>query len=72
MDEAMTLARDLAGKPPLALKLLKRTLSAGREMPLEAALAHERAMISLVFDTEDAHEGCEAFLEKREPTFTGR
>ena len=72
MDEARSLAKDLAEKPPLALKLLKRTLGAGGEMPLEAALAHERAMISLVFDTEDAHEGCDAFLEKRKPVFTGR
>ena len=34
-------------------------------MPLPAALAHEQAMISLVLDSEDAHEGCRAFLEKR-------
>ena len=41
-------------------------------MPLDAALAHERAMLSLVMDSEDAHEGCDAFLEKRKPDFTGR
>jgi len=39
------------------LKLLKRTLRDGSEMPLTAALAHEQAIISLVFDPADAHEG---------------
>jgi enoyl-CoA hydratase len=41
-------------------------------MPLGAALAHEQAMIGLVLDSRDAHEGCAAFLEKRQPTFEGR
>ena len=72
MDETMALARQIAEKSPLTLKLLKRTLRDGAEMPLGAALAHERAMVALVFDSEDAHEGCTAFLEKRAPVFTGR
>ena len=41
------------------------------DMPLPAALAHEQAMISLVLDSEDAHEGCRAFLEKRTASFKG-
>jgi enoyl-CoA hydratase len=41
-------------------------------MAMDAALAHEQAMISLVLDAEDAHEGMGAFLEKRKPTFKGR
>ena len=72
MEEALTLARRLAEKSPLVLKLLKRTLHAGAEMPLTAALGFERAMVSLVFDSDDAHEGCAAFLEKRKPVFRGR
>jgi len=43
----------------------------GAEMPLDAALAFEAATISLVMDSDDAHEGCSAFLEKRKPIFTG-
>jgi enoyl-CoA hydratase len=41
-------------------------------MPLSAALPYEQSMIGLVFDTNDAHEGCGAFLEKRAPAFAGR
>lgn len=72
MGEVMALAGRIAEKSPLVLKLLKRTLRNGGEMPLSAALAHEQATIGLVLDSKDAHEGCSAFLQKRKPDFTGR
>ena len=56
---------------PLVLSLLKRTLAEGAEMPPSAALAYEQAMIGLVFDSDDAHEGCSAFLERRPPVWKG-
>lgn len=65
-------AKKIAEKSPLVLKLLKRTLNNGLDMPLQGALAHEQAMIGLVLDSDDAHEGCGAFLEKRKPEFRGR
>ncbi len=71
MSEVMTLANQIAQKSPLTLKLLKRVLRDGAEMPLGAALAHEQAIIGLVLDSKDAHEGCSAFLEKRAASFTG-
>lgn len=71
MEETMALAGKIAEKSPLVLKLLKRNLRNGSEMPLGAALAHEQAMIGLVLDTRDAHEGCSAFLEKRVAEFKG-
>ncbi len=72
LTEARGLAAKIAAKSPLVLKLLKRTLINGADMPLSAALPYEQSMIGLVLDTNDAHEGCTAFLEKRLPTFTGR
>jgi enoyl-CoA hydratase len=71
MAEAKATAEKIASKSPLVLKLLKRTLNDGGDMPLSAALRHEQAMIGLVLDSRDAHEGCEAFLEKRAAKFTG-
>ena len=71
-EETTEFAMRIARKSPLVLKLLKRTLANGADMPLPAALAHEQAMIGLVLDTQDAHEGCTAFLEKRQATFEGR
>jgi len=72
LDETRTLAQRIAEKSPVALKLLKSSMLHGADMPLSAALAHEAATISLVLDSEDAHEGCQAFIEKRAPVFSGR
>lgn len=71
MPACVALAEKIAIKSPLALKILKRTLAAGADMSLPSALAHEQAMVSLTLDSNDAHEGCSAFLEKREATFNG-
>lgn len=71
MPEALALAESIARMSPLVLKLLKRTLRRGIEMPLEASLAYEQSMIGLVLDSRDAHEGCTAFLEKRPAVFSG-
>lgn len=72
MSEAFAMAEAVAQKSPLVLKLLKRAVADGEEMPLRAALRHEQAVIGLVLDSEDAHEGCTAFLEKRPANFRGR
>jgi enoyl-CoA hydratase len=72
MATAKAMAAKIAAKSPLVLKLLKRTLRNGGEMPLSAALAYEQAMIGLVLDTDDSKEGCGAFLEKRAAKFTGQ
>ena len=69
--ETAMLATKIADKSPMVLRLLKRNLREGANMPLSAALAHEQAMIALVMDTTDAHEGTAAFLEKRKPLFRG-
>ena len=71
MVQALALADRVAQKSPLTLKLLKRSLRQGSEMPLGAALSYEQAIIGLVLDSNDAHEGCRAFLEKRPAQFKG-
>ena len=71
MTEVFALAETIAQKSPLVLKLLKRAMIDGDEMSLRAALRHEQAMIGLVLDSADAHEGCTAFLEKRAARFRG-
>lgn len=68
-EEVDKTASSIAAMSPLVLKLLKRTLRDGDEMPLRAALRHEQAMIGLVLDSPDAHEGCSAFIEKRPAKF---
>jgi len=65
------LTEKITHRSPLILKLLKRSLAHGVDMPMQAALQYEQAMIGLVLDSEDAHEGCQAFLEKRAANFKG-
>ena len=71
MSQTMALAHSISEKSPWALKLLKTSMVQGADMPLSAALHHEAATISLLLQTEDAQEGCSAFLEKRRPVFKG-
>ncbi len=72
MAEARALALRLAQQSPLSLRLLKRTMADGADMPLAAALRHEQAMIGLAMESADAREGCNAFVQKRPAVFTGR
>ncbi len=71
MASVFTMADAIAAKSPLVLKLLKRAMADGDEMPLRAPLRHEQAMIGPLLDPADAHEGCSAFIEKRSAVFHG-
>ncbi|MDZ7702795.1 MAG: 3-hydroxyacyl-CoA dehydrogenase NAD-binding domain-containing protein [Halobacteriales archaeon] len=62
---------DLVGGPPIALKVAKQVMNHGQDASLDAALAMESQGFGLLFSTEDMREGTMAFLEDREPEFTG-
>lgn len=69
---AIELARQLAGQPPAAVRLVKRALNDGVDGDLVRGLAVEREAVIEALATEDAREGPRAFLEKRRPRWTGR
>lgn len=71
MDEALALAREIAGNAPIALRLAKRALYRGEADLLEAALDIESEHQAQTFTTEDAKEGIAAAREKRAPKFRG-
>lgn len=71
MNEAKKLAGEIAKRGPLAVRLSKTAINAGSEMDLQKALLLEKTLVSLCFDSQDRIEGMRAFLEKREPSFTG-
>jgi 2-oxoglutaroyl-CoA hydrolase len=73
LDAAVAaMARELAERPPLALRTLKMVLNRGADAPLDTALELERKAYAWLRSTHDYEEGVRAFLDKRPPTFTGR
>jgi enoyl-CoA hydratase len=72
LDEALELARLIAERPPVAIRLAREALRLGLETTLRDGLELERRNFLLLFDTHDQQEGMQAFLEKRPPDFQGR
>lgn len=72
LDEAKRLAREIAAKPPIAVRLAKESVLKAFDTSLEAGLDYERKAFYLLFATEDKTEGIQAFLAKRPPVFKGR
>ena len=69
-EGAMELAKKLALKPGIAIKLAKQSLQNAWEIPLEKNLAFEVDVFCETFDTTDKDEGVDAFLNKREAKFS--
>src|SRR5690348_16350814 len=72
LEEAKRVARDIAAKGPIAVRLAKEAVDQAFETPLAAGVELERRSFFLACASEDAGEGLKAFLEKRKPDFTGR
>ncbi|MCO5220940.1 MAG: enoyl-CoA hydratase/isomerase family protein [Thermomicrobiales bacterium] len=71
MDAALQMARTIAERAPLAVRMAKQLVDDGVEAPLETAITMEMGMTATLYNTRDAREGIGAFLEKRTPEFTG-
>jgi 2-oxoglutaroyl-CoA hydrolase len=73
LDAAVAaIVKELADRPPLALRTLKMVLNRGAEAPLETALELERKAYAWLRSTQDYAEGVTSFLEKRPPRYVGR
>jgi enoyl-CoA hydratase len=71
-EEALAMARTIASKGPVAVRLAKEAVQRGQDLDLENACALESDHFGLCFSTADQKEGMGAFLEKRKPQFQGR
>lgn len=65
-------AETVAQGPALALAATKKAIRLGSGLALSDGLAVEQQLAEALYDTEDAKEGFNAFIEKRSPTFCGR
>lgn len=64
-------AARLAAGPPLALSMTKKLLNEGLAMSLDQALEAEGMAQTVNFSTKDTAEAMAAFLDKRDPSFSG-
>lgn len=66
------LAAELVALPPRTVTMIKENLNRGLERTLEENLDAETAAQALAFASEDTREAVMAWVDKREPRFTGR
>jgi len=71
VGEVMSMAEKIAAKSPIVVKLAKRAVAEGDNLPMDTALLLEMLSQAVVFTTDDHIEGINAFLEKRSPEYTG-
>ncbi|ALZ96330.1 2,3-dehydroadipyl-CoA hydratase PaaF [Leclercia adecarboxylata] len=72
LEYALQQAALMARHSPLALQAAKQALRQSQEVALQAGLAQERQLFTLLAATDDRREGIDAFLQKRTPDFKGR
>ncbi len=72
LEEALSLAQEIAARAPLALRVAKEMVLRAEEVPLSEGVRDERRNFYFLFSTEDQKEGMKAFMEKRKPSWKGR
>ncbi|MFJ4347671.1 2,3-dehydroadipyl-CoA hydratase PaaF [Pseudomonas sp. NPDC089401] len=72
VERALQLARSIAAKAPLAVRLAKEALLKAGDTDLASGLRFERHAFTLLAGTADRDEGIRAFQEKRPAQFKGR
>ena len=72
LTAALEVARAIADRSPHAVAVVRELARTTRDLPLEEGLRREAEGFRRCLASEDGLEGVTAFIEKREPTFTGR
>jgi enoyl-CoA hydratase len=72
LEGALSCAETLARKGPLALARAKRVLLEGQDADVRVAHTLEQQAFSSLFASDDREEGLAAFVEKRDPRFSGK
>ncbi|MFN0153531.1 MAG: enoyl-CoA hydratase-related protein [Gaiella sp.] len=72
LEAATAIAQTIASRSPVALGVLRELGRATRDLPIEDGLRREADGFMRCLRSEDGLEGVTAFIEKREPRFTGK
>ena len=71
-EETLKLAKKIASKSNLLIKIGKKAFYKQLEMPIKKAYNYTSKVMAENMMTTDAHEGISAFLEKRKPTWKNK
>ena len=71
MEAALGRARAMLKLAPRAQTEMKRLIRQGFDAPLPVAQSFEQEVLFRLYGSHDGQEGIEAFLDKRQPEFTG-
>ena len=72
LEEALTLAKEIAARAPLAVRIGREMVNYAFESFQAHGIARERRSFYYLFATEDKHEGMRAFVEKRPAQWKGK
>lgn len=72
MELAIGIARKVAGRSQVAVRLTKQAINKSYEMTLQEGLDFERRSFLVAFASEDKAEGMRAFIEKRKAEWKNR
>lgn len=71
LEEAISLAREISNRPPIAVRLAKESVLKSFDTTIVDGLEFERKNFYMLFSTDDMKEGMKAFIEKRKPEWKG-
>lgn len=71
LDDAIELSKELAERPPLAVKAILKIMAMKESISPELHLQMEREELAALFETKDTIEGMTAFAMKKKPVFIG-
>ena len=70
-EQVQTLINKLVGRSPIAVSQVKQCFTRNRDVDIETAIMVENEAATECFVSADQQEGLRAFLEKREPNWSG-
>ncbi len=72
IDEAISIAKDIANKSQMATMMIKEAINRADESFLTEGIRFERRLFHASFSTFDQKEGMQAFIDKREVKFSNK